>query len=93
MGYGGWPDAAIHALVRASQSPSGAEAGGEERSLIAAVNRCATQNQLKIEFFANLLAAEVTVLDREVRYNFASPTADAASRVFTVGDDVSKSDL
>jgi hypothetical protein len=53
MGYGDGPMLRSMRLY-ASQSPSAAEAGTEERSLVAAVNRCDTQNQLKIEFFSTL---------------------------------------
>ena len=64
MGYGGWPD------LCAPQLPSAAKAGNEDRLLIAAVKR--SKSNSRSNFAALCLAAEVTVLDREVRYNFAS---------------------
>jgi len=39
---------------RAPQSPSAAKAVAENKSVIAAVNRCATQKQEQIEFFSTL---------------------------------------
>jgi len=52
----------------------------------AAVYRCDPRAE-----FRWLYAVEVRVPDLELRYNFASPAGDAASRVSTLGDDVSNS--